>query len=260
MSANSIQPNNTLYVTAINEKVKKLELRRQLYNLFSQYGKVVDVVATRREGQRGQAFIVFAQLTGASSALRALQGFPFYDNPLKIAYARTKSNAIKMMEGVYVEARKPKSKKADDDDETAAESSAPKKRVREDEDVNGKPHANGKRLKGDSSQPEEEEDDRMDVDEQPKEKTNETAEAPPYRILYVQNLPPGVTDQMLSMLFTQYPGFKEVRMVPGKPGIAFIEYENEEQAVVARRELNNFKLSPQREMAVNFAQRMGASK
>ena len=32
---------------------------------------------------------------------------------------------------------------------------------------------------------------------------------------------------MLSMLFNQFPGFKEVRLVPGRHDIAFVEFENE---------------------------------
>lgn len=69
------------------------ELRRQLYTLFATYGRVIDVVATRAEGMRGQAFVVFRDQTSATAALNALNGFEFYDKPLVIEYARTKSNA-----------------------------------------------------------------------------------------------------------------------------------------------------------------------
>ena len=58
------------------------ELRRQLYSLFGSYGKVLDVVATRADGMRGQAFIVFRDLQSATAALRALDGFEFYEKPL----------------------------------------------------------------------------------------------------------------------------------------------------------------------------------
>ena len=69
------------------------ELRRQLYTLFGSYGKVIDVVATRADGMRGQAFVVFRDLQSATAALRGLDGFEFYDKPLSIDYARTKSHA-----------------------------------------------------------------------------------------------------------------------------------------------------------------------
>ncbi len=42
---------------------------------------------------------------------------------------------------------------------------------------------------------------------------------------------------MLSMLFNQFPGFKEVRLVPGRHDIAFVEFENELQSAAARDSL-----------------------
>ncbi|WFD15918.1 hypothetical protein MARU1_001944 [Malassezia arunalokei] len=96
-------PNTSLYIKNINTKVKKpgmyivthsSELRRQLYSLFGSYGKVLDVVATRADGMRGQAFIVFRDLQSANAALRALDGFEFYEKPLQVLeYARTRSKA-----------------------------------------------------------------------------------------------------------------------------------------------------------------------
>ena len=53
---------------------------------------------------------------------------------------------------------------------------------------------------------------------------------PPNKILFVQNLPEASTAQMLSMLFQQFPGYLEVRLVDGRPGIAFVEYGNDMQA------------------------------
>jgi hypothetical protein len=58
---------------------------------------------------------------------------------------------------------------------------------------------------------------------------------------------------MLSMLFRQYPGFAEVRMVPGKAGIAFIEFGDEAQASVARDGLQGFKITPEKPMKVSYA-------
>lgn len=82
------------------------ELRAQLYDLFGSYGKVLDVVATRAPGMRGQAFVVFRDMQSATSALRGLDGFEFYDKPLVrahrltqvIEYARKKSYASLVQE------------------------------------------------------------------------------------------------------------------------------------------------------------------
>ena len=45
----------------------------------------------------------------------------------------------------------------------------------------------------------------------------------PNKILFVQNLPETSNEAMLGMLFQQFPGFREVRMVEARPGIAFVE-------------------------------------
>jgi len=58
------------------------ELRKALYYLFSQYGRVVDVVALKTMKMRGQAFIVYREITEATKAMRSLQGFPLFDKPI----------------------------------------------------------------------------------------------------------------------------------------------------------------------------------
>lgn len=78
----STQPNATLYVHNLNDKVKKQELRTQLYALFTTYGRVIDIVAMKGSKMRGQAFLVFADLAGATAALRACEGIVFYDKPM----------------------------------------------------------------------------------------------------------------------------------------------------------------------------------
>jgi len=75
-------PSPTLYVRNIDDKVKTSELRAQLYALFSSYGRIQDIRATKGTKMRGQAFLVFADLAGATTAMRACEGIPFYDKPL----------------------------------------------------------------------------------------------------------------------------------------------------------------------------------
>ncbi|GKV09555.1 hypothetical protein SLEP1_g21039 [Rubroshorea leprosula] len=64
---------------------------------------------------------------------------------------------------------------------------------------------------------------------------------------------------MLQLLFAQYPGFKEVRMIEAKPGIAFVEYEDEEQSGVAMQALQGFKIAPQFPMPISFAKKYSSS-
>jgi U2 small nuclear ribonucleoprotein B'' len=81
-AANAIPPNTTLYINNLNDKVTKRELRVQLFSLFMTYGKVIDIVVKKDKKMRGQAFLVFTDLAAATSAMRACEGFVFYDKPL----------------------------------------------------------------------------------------------------------------------------------------------------------------------------------
>ncbi len=82
MSSSTTQPNETLYINNLNDKVNKEELKVQLLALFATYGKIIDIVASKSQKMRGQAFLVFTDLGSATSAMRACEGMMFYDKPL----------------------------------------------------------------------------------------------------------------------------------------------------------------------------------
>ena len=49
----------------------------------------------------------------------------------------------------------------------------------------------------------------------------------------MQNLPSSVDGDALTDVFGRFPGFREVRVVPGR-GLAFVEYEDETGAIAAK--------------------------
>ena len=57
---------------------------------------------------------------------------------------------------------------------------------------------------------------------------------PPNKILFVQNIPEDVTVEALTTIFGGFEGFREVRTVPGRKNIAFVEYEAEAGAISAK--------------------------
>merc|ERR1712189_134883 len=73
------------------------------YAIFSQFGQILDIVALKTLKMRGQAFVIFKEVTSATQALRGMQGFPFYDKPMRIQYAKTDSDIIAKMKGTYRE-------------------------------------------------------------------------------------------------------------------------------------------------------------
>jgi len=78
---------------------------------------------------------------------------------------------------------------------------------------------------------------------------------PPNHVLFVENLPEQCNEMMLSMLFQQFPGFREVRLVPNKKGIAFVEFGNEIEAGVAMNGLQGFKITTENVMIISFAKK-----
>ncbi|KAH7934748.1 hypothetical protein HPB52_000038 [Rhipicephalus sanguineus] len=85
--------------------------------------------------------------------------------------------------------------------------------------------------------------------------TGALPEQPPNQILFLTNLPEETNEMMLSMLFNQFPGFKEVRLVPGRHDIAFVEFENEIQSSAAKEALQGFKITPTHAMKITFAKK-----
>jgi len=224
-----ISPNQTIYVNNLNERIKKEEIRKSLYAMFSQFGTVLDVVAMKTLKMRGQAFVVFKDIPSATKALRTMQNFPFYDKPMRIAFAKSKSDIVAKIDGTFVEkvrTKAPEKRKA----EEAVEAKQAKRQDKKPEKKKAeKPEAGAAHI-------------------QPKAQ-------PPNKILFVENLPEQTTELMLSMLFQQFPGFKEVRMVAGKQGIAFVEFGNEIEAGVAMGGLQHFKITPTHLMVISYAKK-----
>ncbi|KAF5446623.1 U2 small nuclear ribonucleoprotein B'' 2-like [Juglans microcarpa x Juglans regia] len=229
MLTGDIPPNQTIYIKNLNEKVKKEELKRSLYALFSQYGRIMDVVALKTPKLRGQAWVVFMEVTAASNAVRQMQNFPFYDKPMRIQYAKTKSDCVAKEDGSY-----DKKKKLEEKAE----------RKQRAEEAQQSSRANGATAEnGGSAAP----------FRQGKPSVKETVA--PNNILFIENLPYEATSMMLEMLFQQYPGFREVRMIEAKPGIAFVEFEDDQQSSMAMQALQGFKITPQNPMTITFAKK-----
>ncbi|KAH7654015.1 U2 small nuclear ribonucleoprotein B'' protein [Dioscorea alata] len=235
MLSGDIPPNQTIYIKNLNEKVKKEELKRSLYALFSQYGRILDVVALKTTKLRGQAWVVFSEVTAASTAVRQMQSFPFYDKPLRIQYAKTKSDCVAKADGSFVPREKKKRK-----EEKAAE-----KRRKAEETQQSGVASNGQSFQSNGGP----------SASQTSNQGKPQEAATPNNILFIQNLPYETTSAMLQILFREYPGFKEVRMIEAKPGIAFVEFEDDMQSSIAMQSLQGFKITPQYPMAITYAKK-----
>lgn len=223
--------NHTIYVSNLNEKIKKAVLKKSLHSVFSQFGKIIDIVACRGLKLKGQAWVVFAEKSMATNALRQMQGFPFFEKKMRIQFAKTESDKITKRAGTYV----PRDKRKLPQAETGAVPGVQRAKV----------------------------DNGTAVTAVAAGTTGVVAAAQlapvgpigdvPHKILYATGLPPEITQIMLSKLFEQYPGFAEARMAPG--GQAFIEFADEMQAGIALDALNGFKLTSTNSLQLAFARK-----
>ncbi|TRM70494.1 hypothetical protein BD626DRAFT_477640 [Schizophyllum amplum] len=225
----------TLYIQNLNEKIKVDVMKQTLRALFKTYGEVLDVVAHRNLRMRGQAFVSFADVDAARRAAREVRGFPLYTKPMQISFARTRSDAVV--------------KRVDDSsfDEHKKRREEHKRKTRYSNPLKQKLKAKRMALASDgvSHLPATRRPNVLMPDEY----------LPPNKILFLQNLPETVTKDQLSALFSQYPNLHEVRMVPTKKDIAFVEYYDEAAATNAKDGLHNYKMDGENKIKITYARK-----
>ena len=58
-----------------------------------------------------------------------------------------------------------------------------------------------------------------------------------------------------ALYYYRFPGFKEVRLVPGRSDIAFVEFENDVQSGTAKGALQGFRITPSNAMKITYAKK-----
>nr|WJH19457.1 U1/U2 small nuclear ribonucleoprotein U1A2B-2 [Euglena gracilis] len=241
-----IPPQQALYVHNLNDKLQKEELKRALYLLFSQYGPLMDVVAMKTQRLRGQAFVVFKDVTAATTAMRQLQGLLFFEKQLKIQYAKTKSDVVSRLDGTYSAKKKRERKEKEREREKEKERLKQKRKEGALQDRDAK----RRRL-------EEEGRERQREAERLKQPPAEEPEEALHNVLFVEGLPEEAVGnpQMLAVLFQNFDGFAEVRLPPGKLPVAFVEFGTEQQAKEAKAGLQGFKITYEHSLRISYAKR-----
>ncbi|KAI0652673.1 RNA-binding domain-containing protein [Trametes meyenii] len=228
-------PTETLYIQNLNEKIKIPVLKSSLRGLFKSYGEVLDVVAHSNLRMRGQAFVSFPSAEVAKKALKEVRGFPLYSKPMQISFARTRSDAVV--------------KKLDEDNFVAHKQRRleHKKATRYTNPIKRKYRQKrlAAEMDGGAAVPAAKRPNVQMPDEY----------LPPNKILFLQNLPDSVSKDQLMALFSQYPNLYEVRLIPTKKDIAFVEFLDEASATVAKDALHNYKLDGENKIKITFARK-----
>lgn len=232
-----VRPNHTIYINNLNEKIKKEELKKSLYAIFSQFGQILDIVALKTLKMRGQAFVIFNDVTMAANALRSMQGFPFYDKPMRISYAKSQSDLIAKRYGTFVERPKKDASAANGAKKEKKKAGANGTEPALPAQSNGASTGGSTGSSGGSGG------------------GGGSGQDLPNKILFLVNLPEDTDQAMLQMLFQPFSGFKEVRLVPGRSDIAFVEFETEQHSHLAKEALQGFKIGPNHAIKISYAKK-----
>jgi len=203
-------------VRNLNEKIHPERMKMILYTSFSRFGSILEINTVRRHKLRGQAWIVFKDVISATEAKKKMNNLNLFGKELVIMYAKTKSDIISRLDKTFIP--RPKRKLVS---EAASES-----------------------------------DDRMVEEDQVapavKQKRPTVREEPPHHILIAVDVPADVEVLDMEVLFKQYKGFVEVRLVKSR-NVAFIEFQDIPTATLAKHGLQDFQLRPNQDLSLNFA-------
>ncbi|GFQ71207.1 u1 small nuclear ribonucleoprotein A [Trichonephila clavata] len=180
-----------------------------------------------------------------------MQSFPFYDKPLQIQFAKTDSDIIAKRKGTYVKRiKKPRPELGDKKKKKAAKDpfKVPEQIPQQPGLLPGVPP--GAMVQ--SLVP--------NIFSTHQGIPPTMQQVPPNsqahnHILFLSNLPKETKEQMLFETFRKFRGFKEVRLIPNRHDIAFVEYDNEQNADMAKENLDGFNLMPGCPLSISFAKK-----
>ncbi|KYK56709.1 small nuclear ribonucleoprotein [Drechmeria coniospora] len=216
---------STVYVQNLEERVKITPITEALKVLFSEFGLVVDIIAKRNLRAKGQAFVVFANPDDAATAIEDAQSFELFGKPMRLSIARTPSD------------------KTIESKSTAEEFEAHKRRRHAEKGKHKR-----KAFEASESQRFPKRCALGTLETRPSKvakpsglkSTATTANIvpdeylPPNKTLFLQNIPDEYDAEALTTIFGRFERLREIRPVPGRRGIAFVEYETEQGAITAK--------------------------
>lgn len=254
----------------LEERIKVEQLKESLEEIFAEFGNVVEIVAKTNLRAKGQAFIVYDTVEAATRAIEEVNGFDLFDKPMVLDYAKTRSDATVLREDGNDELEAHKRRRLAEkgvsrylwffylnsnnqsfmfrfctnmlttmifpqtERRQAHDALEAQKKLKRPAAVaeNTRP---AKTTKGAGLKPTSGATTAVVPDEY----------LPPNKILFLRELPDDATQEGLSAVFSRFEGFQEVRLVPGRKGIGFVEYETEAGAISAKEATSGMAMGEQ---------------
>ncbi|SCP03182.1 U1 small nuclear ribonucleoprotein A, putative [Plasmodium malariae] len=287
----SIQPNETLYVKNLNDRIKSEEMKKSLKDLFKQYGVIEDLIVMKSFWRKGQAWIVYDNIESSTKALNALQGFVLFGKIMQINYSHNKSDIHSKRDGTFVERSKQpkKPKQILEREQRQKEIFERMHRSYLEMQMKNFNIMNNieieKKQKIDLSQMDkqaliakaqakayEEKNKKKgeDLSKRNNINNNNNMYHPPFypmnnfvpiqsnvviacKILFVENVVENVNTQAFNDLFKNFAGFIEARIIPQR-NVAFVDYSDEAAATYAMKALQNYELQGSK-LKISYAKR-----
>ncbi len=200
-----------VYVRNLKERIPIPKLKETLQTHFSKYGNILSITAHKNLKMKGQAFIAFDNIESAKKSILELNGLKLFEQKIELKFSKKDSDFV----------IKNKFKNEDDKfNEYLKKRKADKIKREEENNKNNSNNVNNNVNNNGGSKK--------------KRKTNANSKLPANKILFIENLPNTITQDKLVEIFGKYKGFLEVRLVSIRK-LAFIEYENDEEAIVAKK-------------------------
>ncbi|KAK0554790.1 hypothetical protein OC845_000612 [Tilletia horrida] len=234
----------TVYVRNLNEKVRLPILKETLTNLFSLYGDVLSVTAHSNLRMRGQAFIALDNKAAANKAVKE-----------QLAFAKTLSDSVVAAKAVKT--------KREDGEETEAEAGVvsleehKKQRLEKKKETRSewrKKRLERKLADGRAAAGETDGQAAATAAAQRRQNVQLPDEyVPPNKILFLQNIAAKVTKDDLDTMFSAFSNLVEVRTIPGKSDIAFVEFTDIPSSAAARERLNGHAFPDGTKLKITYA-------
>ncbi|KAJ5279428.1 U1 small nuclear ribonucleoprotein [Penicillium angulare] len=223
-STGAVPPNSTVYVRNLEEQIKVEQLKEALEEVFGEFGNVLEIVAKTNLRAKGQAFIVYDSVEAATRAIDEVNGFDLFDKPMVLDYAKTRSDATVLRENGSEELESHKRRRLAEKERKQAHDALEAQKKLKRPAAAAEAARPAKTTKGAGLKPTSGTTANVVPDEF----------LPANKILFLRELPDDANEESLSAIFGRFEGFQEVRLVPGRKGIAFVEYEENSGAISAK--------------------------
>ncbi|KAK8810456.1 hypothetical protein WA158_007031 [Blastocystis sp. Blastoise] len=217
---------HTLYIKNIKMSVKPQSLRKALYGVFIQFGKILNItVGEQRFAYKGQAWIVFENIEDAVRAKNKMSGVELYKRSMIISFAKMESDFITKKDGTYI----PRPKKP-----------------------YVHPLGNSKDNHGNN----EEGEDNEEMGQVPlvKQVTPQVKlpNNPPNKLLMCVDLPAMATEEYMTQLFSKFDGFISARYVISR-GLCFLDFQSIADSMKALEEMKGYTFDGKTRLHITFA-------